>query len=171
MESCTKMSEFGHILDDGEDFSKLRVRNMASNYFSNPVMTKVRSTERGDSMFAARFSASVNKPRYLLCLVEGTHMVVGQKLLLDQINWYSLQTRQIDDEIDCEPFVYQPRGCAPFNSPILLLERTKDMTTYENRELDFRIALIHVDSKSDFEYPDAGTFATALETYQSLLLV
>ncbi len=166
-----KMAEYGVLLNEDNNLDKLGIRTIAKEYFGNPIMTKIKVTDTGDSMYAARVQATLNKPRYLLCLVENGYMPIGSKLKLESIIWYSLQTREIDDDLPCDTFTYTPKNTSPFNAPVVLVERQKEMTIYENKRWAFRVALLHVDKRLEFEYPDAGTFATALETYQALILI
>ena len=165
------MAEYGHILDSQQSFEKMRVRGLAEAYFGNPKLTKVKETDSGDSVFASRVDLVVNEPRYLLCMVAGVSFPLGTERDMSGLEWYSLQTRHIDDDLPCSKFIYSARGGRPFDTRLELIERGESMTTYKNVEFGFRVGLFHTDTKSRYEYPDFGTFATALETYEATLLI
>ena len=165
------MAEYGHTLDPNDSFPRMRVRNLMSNYFGDPELTKVEITDQGNSVYAARVDLVVNVSRYLICICTGIELSIGARVRLSALPWHSLQTRQINDEISCGTFLYTPNGEAPFNSGLVLIERKKKMTLYNNLEFGFRVGLLHRDPRSEYEYPDFGTLATALETYEAMIII
>ena len=166
-----EMAEHGHMLNPQQSFEKMKVRNIVADYFGDPVMAKVKATPSGSAVYAARVDVVVNEPRYVICVEPDNASAIGSITKMSNLEWSSLQTRHIDADLKCPRFVYTARGSRPFDTSLKIIDRGANVSTYVNEELGFRLGLRHTDSKSQYEYPDFGTFATGLETYEASLTI
>lgn len=166
-----KMAEYGTMLDAELTPAKRKIRKLVSDYFGDPVCVKIRNTPGGNSVFACRAAYDLKESRYLLVIAEGEDVPIGTHKKLSDVKWRSFQARELREDIRCPGFQYKGRATEPFNSRLFLNHRESGMTVYDNREFGFQVALLHKDKKSEFEYPDFGTFATAMETFQALVMI
>lgn len=163
------MAQYGYIIDSDLQSDKRDVYAMFSQYFGNPALTKVRD-ERLYSTYAVKLNVYLRENRYLMLITTKDENQIGAMFPFDDIKWEALQTRSTNSEFECGNFTYIPSNKAPFSSRIYLKERQDKRTTYTSKDYPLSACLIHT-GKSKYEYPNLGTLASALESYQTIIKI
>ena len=164
------MAQFGFVLDEDLVLKKRTIYSLFSNYFGDPVMTKIKD-QNVFSMYAARKNVLLRNFNYLIVLTRRDFNQSGTKFNLSQLKWKTLQTRTLDNELACDTFSYIPNAEPPYNSVLKIIKRNPSMSTYSNTDYNFSVGLLRTNSELQFEYPSHGTLASALETYQTIIQI
>ena len=163
------MAHYGYVIDSDLIPAKRKVYNLIVSYFGNPTLTKIKD-ENNCSIYASKVNLLLKETRYLLVSAIKDHHRIGVQFKLSDIKWGMLQTRTTSEEMNCTNFTYMPSGKAPFDTRLFLDERRENLTTYKSKDYPISLCLLHT-SDSKYEYPDLGTLASALETYQTILKI
>lgn len=139
-----------------------------SNYFNNPLMSKVKDVSNY-SMYISKVHCLLRKDyRYIICFVPVDKYNVGNKLHLSDLHWISFQTRTLTETYEELPYhKYKPIRNNFSNIEIKILEKDNSKFTYTCKDLPINITLL-TPNKSSF-YQDKGCIAAALETYNTIL--
>lgn len=155
----------------GEIFSdplKDMTRKYITEYFSNPVMTKVKNIN-SYTMYVVKIHAVLGiEHRYIMVFISKNENEIGSKKSLGELNWISLQTRTLTDEHKVETHSYNPTRYPPLNKNISLIEKNERQYLYSVESFPLSVVLIPK-SKKEQEYNDKGNLIMALETYQTIL--
>lgn len=163
------MAQYGHIIDKDLVPEKRKIYRLLTAYFGNPKLTKIKDTG-SHSMYAAMVDLLIKDFRYLIVLSPKDTYPKGVQFPLSSINWISLQTRTLNNELNCNKFTYIPHNKPPFDTRVHLNKRKEKLATYESRDYKFSLCLLHT-QESLYEYPDLGTLSSALETYQTIIQI
>jgi hypothetical protein len=164
------MTEYGFILDQDLQFEKRNIYELFTNYFGNPLLTKIKD-QSGVSVYAGRAAEMLRDRRYLIVLIDSDKNPLGKRYKLDELPWKCLQTRTNQEEYNCDSFSYMPNTKAPYDTRMLLKERKPTLTSYMNKKYKFSLCLLHTDDTTRYEYGDIGTLHSALETYQTIIQI
>lgn len=139
-------------------------------YFSNPIMTKVKNVDNY-SMYVVKIHAVLTiEYRYIIVFVNKNNHEIGTSKLLEELSWISLQTRTLKDEHKVQTHMYTPRRNTPLNKNISLIRKDEKQYLYKVDSLPISVVLIPKSEKEQ-EYNNNGNLIMALETYQTILTI
>ena len=139
-----------------------------SDYYENLSFVKLKDVEKY-SMYICKVHSLLSKDfRYLIAMTNKDNHPPGYKVKLEEIPWKIFQSRTLPDNHTLPLHNYDSRRGTPLDSKINVIKRTKESTTYLNKEFSLEITLLHVRDR-EYEYPDSGSIVSALETFQTIL--
>lgn len=142
--------------------------SLFDDYFDHPTLTKQRDTETQSVYVTQVKTLLTNVHRYLFVLVPRDVYFVGHTLPLSALKWTSLQTRTSPTLHKCATTSYRPKQHAPFNLPIQMTTKQKNVFTYECPSLPVKVLLLKQETDM-FDYPVSGNLSAALETYNTIV--
>ena len=163
------MSQYGYVIDNDLDFGKREAYQLFVNYFSNPILSKIKD-ENEYTLYGAKIELLLRENRYLLVSSPKDNYDIGKQFNLNDIKWNILQTRTLTEEYDCNSFSYTPSKKHPYNTRIFIDKRYDHMSTYKCKDFNLTTCMLHTDN-TRFQYPDIGYLAGALETYNALFKI
>lgn len=183
------------ILDSGAMNSEMYT--IFAEYFSNPTLVKVKAdSQTGNSVYYAHIRSQTRSGyRYLIVITEPSEYPLGSQMRMVDLEWLSLQTREVPEPIPNVPTVMYD---IPRSSPLAALhvqavKRGKDSTTYipvsPNSEVQGHgskyqpsnvetgvdprafpvVVTMIVTNDEPYQYQERGTVASCLETYQTIV--
>lgn len=163
------MTEYGQVLNPYYDPAKNRIYEVFTNYFDNPVLTKIKDVEQFSMYMAKIFSLVGNLHRYLVLIVNKDSNQVGFKKNMKNFEWISLQTRSLEDVHNIQVHNFHPNVKIPeVKQKIRVRSRDEKQTVYDCDEFPLMVTLLHTRKNYTMQYPDIGNITTALETYQTI---
>jgi hypothetical protein len=140
-----------------------------TKYFSDPVMTKIKDVERYTMYMCKTYCLLSTEYRYIIALVPKDINIIGFKKNLNELRWLSLQTRSLNDNHNLPQHYYVARRGSILDSEIYRIKTEDKASTYKCDRFPITITLLHSKSKND--YQDKGIIITALETYQTIIVI
>ena len=161
------MAQYGQVLDNLYDPSREGVYALFTDYFENPLLTKVKDVETY-SMYAVKIHALLGiENRYIIVFLYKDDNPKGHQDRLENLRWVSLQTRGIPDEYSVTIHSYIPRRTS-IDQKINVTE-IKDRTyVYKVTNIPINITLLPSKNKN-VDYSHSGTVTSALETYNTVV--
>tara|TARA_Y100000389_G_C17240340_1_gene402751 strand:- start:298 stop:744 length:447 start_codon:yes stop_codon:yes gene_type:complete len=143
------------------------IHSIISQYFNNPIMTKIKDENKQSFYFVRVQSQLLNGYRYVIAITEQNNDKIYTRKYLNNISWISLQTRTLKQIYNIPSISYHSDVLD--KHIITILNRTKVYTTYTSK--DFLNIQIHVlvTTSNMYEYPPEATISNALENYQTLI--
>lgn len=156
----------GEILYDYDPL-KEKIYALMTQYFDNPVMTKMRDVNNF-SMYMTRIHTLLGiEFRYIIVFVAKNNEAVGHKERMQNLYWTCLQTLSLDIEHSNLPFhSYRPQRLQELDKDIKLIQKDDKQYVYSVAGLPMKITLLP-NGKS--EYMPSGKVVNALETYQTIV--
>lgn len=151
--------------------SKQQVYRMFTEYYGNPKMTKTEN--KGIySIYMCKIPSLllVNMHKYIIAMVEQDVYMKGTVRPLGDLQWIVFQTRDLPVKYDVSTQSYMPKRMLPYSSRIELRQRTNESCVYTSVEYPIEITLLYNDEESMYNYPEKGTIASALETFQTVVV-
>ena len=159
---------YGEFLD-GYDPEKENLYEMFTEYFKNPVMTKLKNVEKF-SMYISKLYCLLSKEcRYLIVFIPEDNNNIGNKQNLESLRWESLQTRTMTEQYDIQPHGYEPVAKGPLTSKIERVDVDPEASTYMCEKFKIFITLLHTEKNTADTYQPKGTIIAALETYNTIV--
>lgn len=165
------MSRYGEILDSSIDLNKINVYNFFSEYFNNPELVKIKEVNNM-AMFGTRVKSSLLRDRkYIFALVDlrdpSSRLM---KASLSDLQWSSLQTRNIED-------VYSVTTCnyvvnKDFENKEIKLVKINDSKTmyyYTCPSLPSLLVTLLCSKNQTRNYSERGTLNLAIESYNCII--
>ena len=156
--------DYGGTLLDPDIKPNINIHNMLSNYFNNPLMTKLEVKHNQSHYYCKINCKLLNQYRYIIAITLDDNNPIGTKLYLQNINWNSFQTRTLKNNHNIKPISYRSDLLDDYH--LKLLERDDSYTTYICNQLPN--VNIYVINQSQ-PYPSQATFCNAIEQYQTLI--
>lgn len=161
------MAQYGQVLDNFYDPSREGVYTLFTEYFENPLLTKVKNVDKY-SMYAVRIHALLGiENRYVMVFVYQDEHPVGHQERLSTLNWISLQTRDLPDEYKVTMHSYIPRR-TKIDQRISLVQTRERTYIYNVASLPLQITLLPTKNKN-IDYNQSGSVTSALETYNTIV--
>lgn len=185
------------ILDDGAMNSEMY--QIFSEYFSNPVLVKAKADpQTGNSVYYAHIRSQIRSGyRYLVVITEPSEYPLGSRMNLADLEWLSLQTREVPEPIPNVPTVmYDVKQTSPLAAlHVEAVNRTNEATTYipTNPDNDIKghgtkyqpssvntgvdpdlfpiVVTMIVTNDEPMQYQPKGTLASCLETFQTIVTI
>jgi hypothetical protein len=163
------MSRYGTVINDL--YSAHSVREMYSDYFENPVLTKTRNSDVTSVYMVGIQSGFVIDKKYLIAITDRDDSSIGTKKRLIDIPWLSLQTRMIKDSVNCGVYSYSVKKIAPFTDRIVKTTAHEGGTDYYHDKYPNTIITLLNTESNVYPYPSTGTITKALETYKTVVVI
>lgn len=163
------MIKYSNIVDPYLDPEKENVYNLFSIYFNNPIMTKIKDINN-TSMYAVKNRALLGiEYQYIIAFVHQDKFPILHKEELQHLKWISLQTRTLKDDYKVETHFYIPKRLPGLDKKINLISQDDKKYVYET---DYPISITLLPkTKNQYEYTSEGTIVSALETYQTIIMM
>jgi hypothetical protein len=139
-----------------------------TDYFSNPIMTKIKNVHEYSMYLTKIHCLLTNIHRYIIVFVIKDVHSIGIKESLKNLYWKSLHTRGLEDVYNVPLHTYTPRHMKPLSSIINIVTRDKDKSVYKCEDLGLEVILLHKKNQLH-EYNDKGTIISSLETYNTII--
>jgi hypothetical protein len=148
-----------------------KVYNIFTDYFNNPVLTKVND----DNFYSTYASKSGNSmmniyKRYLIVIVLKDNKQLGNKENLSNLKWRSLQTRTFNKEYDTDITNFEHTPSTQPHYEIALKDRGEKYCIYTCLNLPIYVTLLlenWEDKQSTLRYQSKGTLSQAIETWKT----
>lgn len=163
------MSKYGQIINPQYDPEKNYVYEAFSNYYNNPVMTKIKNVENYSMYICKIYALLGNSFRYLIIFVDQDTEVAGKTKFLKDLEWVSLQTRTLEDHHKVPTHKYKIENTPPLNQKINIKNRSENESTYECEIFPLTVTLLHTRKDTMYQYQPTGTITSALETFQTVI--
>jgi hypothetical protein len=161
--------EFGQVINPQYDPSKNSVYEAFTEYFGNPVLTKIKNVDNY-SVYMTRIHAMLgNAFRYLILFVDRDVNMFKTTKNMAELEWISLQTRTLEDRHDLKSHAYNARQMPPLTQKIKIQTQNEQQSTYIAESFPLVVTLLHTRKNNSFQYQPMGTIVSALETFQTII--
>lgn len=144
------------------------IHELIYKYFGNPIMTKMHNNNNESHYYTKINSQLLNKHRYIIAIVPKDTHNQGKRIYLQNLNWFSLQTRSINTNYNV-PKISYPKSNILDKYIIKSYNITDNITSYKSTNIiNIEIHLLHT-TNNKYEYPVEATLTNAIETYQTLI--
>lgn len=161
------MASYGQLINSGFDPVKESVYTLFTEYFENPVMTKIGDVNNFSKYLTKIHALLGVEFRYIIVFVRKNNAKPGSQLSLDRLKWVSLQTRTLSDEHDLSWHAYIPRRLPDLDKKITLVNKDERQYVYTVQDLPLIVTLLP--KSKGLDYNSSGTVVSALETYQTII--
>lgn len=164
------MANYGKLLD-GFSNPKYEIYALISDYYDNPMMTKVK-TEKNFCFYVAKIpTMMLRESRFLIAIIRENNFPIGSTERLSEIPWESFQTRTIEEDWKLKPISYSNKNDQKYQSPITLNRRDYNTDIFYYRSNVYPIEIALLSPKNSLPtYPLEGTLKRALETFQTIIV-
>lgn len=147
------------------------VYDLIISHVGNPLMKKTRTDEKYSIYMVEVASMLLNEKRFFIAISFNDTRPLGSTDYLSNIKWSSFQARTLLDgyslDIPIHNYIVN-RGIAS-SIVIKISSRDKTISTYNAEKCpSISISLIHTKNQ-EYEYPNEGNIASALETFQTII--
>lgn len=145
-----------------------KLMQMVDTYFDYPSMQKVKDQDMTSIYMCRLSSLLLNENRYLVAITTLDEHPVGHLVKLGDLHWKYFQSRTLSGEeyVGITQHSYMTKRDLTW--PVVKIRTTKEYSIYESETYPIHITLLHT-SKDEYEYPLRGTFASCLETFQTII--
>ena len=185
------------VLDGGAMNSEMY--EIFADYFSNPTLVKAKvDPNSGNSIYYAHIRSQTRSGyRYLVLITEPSEYRLGTRMQMADLEWISLQTREVPEPIANVPTVmYDIKRTSPLAAlHVQATNRGREATTYlpttANNEVKghgskyqpsavetgvdprlFPVTVTMIITNDEpYQYQERGTMASCLETYQTIVTI
>ena len=164
------MEKYGKIYDTSHIVNTNEIHSLISDYFDNPVMTKIKNNENQSIYICKINSLLMNKKRYIVASIDKNNNKIGHKEYIENLNWHSFQTRTLDNNYDIEKHGYDS-NFKKLDHPIIIKDRNEKISEYYCEKLNIKIYLLHQKKNNLYEYSDKGNLKAAIETYNTIITI
>lgn len=162
------MLKYGTFIYDYDPVES-EVHNLITEYYKNPVMTKVKVTGE-DEFWAARLhTMMINTFRYIIAITPVSNSKERTTKFLGDIQWTSFQTRTIKEDWKIGAIRFEQPVDKKFAVPLKRTRLEDDITYYSCEKFPGLEVLLLPQRDTLVQYPENGTIARALETYHTVL--
>jgi hypothetical protein len=160
------MSTYGLVIDDEVEHTSLL--DYFDDYFNHPTLYKIKDIDIKFSLYMVKTYCLLNTQcRYIIMIVPFDTNSVNFPLKMRDVDWVSLQTRELSENHKIPSHNYQPSSFLPLNKKIERIEQNESMSTYICKDYPLTIKLLQKKGMNEFQ--SKGTIITALETYQTII--
>ena len=161
--------EFGQVINPEYDPSKNHIYESFTEYFGNPVLTKIKNVNNYSMYMCKIHSMLGNGFRYLILFADRDVDMFGNTKNMVDIEWISLQTRTLEDHHDLKSHTYNARNMHPLTQKITIQTQNENQSTYIAESFPIIVTLLHTRKNNSFQYQPSGTIVSALETFQTII--
>ena len=145
------------------------IYNLISDYYENPTLYKIKDEENNSvSIYGAQLTSFLLNERYYIMCMSNYRQEL--ELKLNDIAWNSFQVRTLEDDkySQLPKIKYRIKKENKYSTPIKIISRNKNLSTYKVDNLPLKISLLHKKGL-EYEYSNEGTIQSALETHETIL--
>lgn len=144
------------------------IRMLLTDYFNNPLMTKVKNDGDSSYYFVKVNTQLLGEKRYIIAITSIDNNPIGKRMYLKSIMWKSLQTRSLKTNYNVESITYYSDLLD--NYYLRVIDRNNSHTTYSSDDIDnINVHLLHIQNNNLYEYPSQATLSGAIEKFQTLI--
>ena len=162
------MAHYGQIINNYNPIKNELYKNI-TNYFNNPVMTKIKDVEKYTMYMTKLYCLLSNNCRYIIVFVNKDNFPKDTTQNLADLEWISLQTRTLPDKYELKSHGYQPKNHPELKKIITRFKKDNKASYYNCEYYPISCTLLHTKTNTTNEYQPKGAIITALETYQTIL--
>ena len=154
---------YGELIGDFKP-ERENVYKYFSEYFNDPIMTKIKDVENL-SMYAAKaYCLTSNTCRYIIVFIKNDNISLGVNKKLIDLKWESFQTRTLDSNVfkNIKTLSYIPEEKGPLLSKIHRKKIDDKSCTYHCEDFPLVITLL-TDNKKNLD-----SIILALETWATI---
>lgn len=148
-----------------------KVYELVISHVGNPLMKKTRVENNYSIYMVEVASMLLNEKRFFIALVLNDQRPLGTTDYLSNIKWASFQSRSLQEAYPLDIPVHNyvvSRGMAS-SIVIMVSSRDRSVTNYTADKISgLVVSLLHTKNQ-EYEYPNEGNIASALETFQTIL--
>lgn len=144
--------------------------NMLNSYYDQPNLQKVKEQD-GTSVYMCRISSLLLKEhRYLVAMASSDTNPMGHIMPLSDITWKYFQARALEGDEYSGILQHTYVTKREMDWPVIKVKSTKEYSVFVDDKGCFpvEITLLHT-SDDEYEYPSRGSFASCLETFQTMM--
>lgn len=157
--------DYGVLIDNG--YNPYEIYPHFVKYFKNPIMTKIKDQDKF-SMWVSKIYGLLSKEhRYLIVFTDIDTNPVSSTQNLENLHWVNLQTRTLNENMNCKVHSYIPSNDTPLRVTIKRETITNASSIYTCDDLPLSIVLFHTAKKDKNTYQNQGTIVAAIETYET----
>jgi hypothetical protein len=162
------MSEYGRMIGD-TNLQNIIIYNFFVYYFDNPKMKKIKSVG-GQTLYACRIPSMLARDRkYVIAIVDDNQsMPRGDTVTLDQIQWYSLQTRTLEEHYDVPLHNYTQKTDDVSSSKIRVVRKTDKLYEYKSEKFETLNVQLIFSKNQTRAFSETGTMKIAIEAFNTL---
>lgn len=168
------MSHLGVYVDQDDELYNPNVEELYrcfSDYFDDPIMTKLKDVN-GCSMYIVRIYALLGiEYRYVIVFITANDKSIGHQERLSKLKWLSLQTRTMTENYEVKFHSYTQKRTTLLEKKISLVKSDEKTYEYNVQDLPLKLILLSTGKSKGAEYNSAGTIISALETYNTVLVL
>jgi hypothetical protein len=151
---------------------KSTMTDYIGSFFSTLAFTRV--DQWGDyTVYAAKIYQNSTSPykRYALVLVHKNHAIgIPATTTIDQINYKSIQTRELDTDYKIKPQKWAAVGNGVADSRLDAIEHTASSTIYKCAVQGYRFEMANNTKKQTiYQHPNILTISTALDRFACVI--
>lgn len=163
------MEKYGQLIDTQYDPSKHYIYKDFSDYFSNPVVTKIKNVHTY-SVYMTRIHSMIGKDyRYLVLFLHHDNDPNGSQKNMAECEWISLQTRTLEDIHNLKHHSYEVKSTPTLSKKIQVTSRNEQHSTYRCDDYPITVTLLHTRKNNKYQYQPIGTLISAIETFQTII--
>jgi len=150
--------------------SSQEIRKSFTDYFENPTLNKIKQANIYSVYMVKIHCLLATTHRYLIVFVNEDFQNIGFKKQLKDLEWVSLQTRNLEENHNTLPSViYTPEKITPLQQEINIVTRDDNQSTYHSNPFNLVITILHDKKNSKYQYQPKGTIVSALQTFQTII--
>lgn len=163
------MAEFGQVINPGYDPTKNHVYESFYEYYQNPILTKIKNVNKFSVYMTKIHSLLGNAYRYLILFVPEDVNNTGTEKRMNDLEWFSLQTRTLEDQHNLKSHSYHVRLTPHLGQKINIQTRDENKSIYTAEKFPLMVTLLHTRKNNSYQYQSIGTIVSALETFQTII--
>ena len=163
------MTQYGQLINPDYDPKKNDVYKAFYDYYSNPLMSKIKNVEIY-SMYMCKIHAMLgNAYRYIIIFVNKDTEDIGYTKYLRDCQWISLQSRTLEEQHKLPSHNYNVKKTPELNQKIYIMERTEKESTYNCELFPLIVTMLNTRKNNMYQYQPTGSIISALETFQTII--
>lgn len=160
------MSKYGQIINDVEE--DILLYKCFTEYFNNPVMTKMDSKE-GKSIYGVKVKGNGVDNKFIIVFINEDNLNMGKTKHLSELYWDSLQTRTLDTTYNVATHNYEIRKYKDLLHTIHKQNTDEKGCSYICESLPLKVKLLNYKNQYH-NYKEKGTLLSAIETYNTIII-
>lgn len=147
-----------------------KFRKVIDEFFQNPFVQKISNQETTSIYVCKIASLLLNEKRYLIAITSLDNTPIGHVTRLLDLEWMYFQSRILEGDEYVSAISHSYIVKNELTWPFTKTKTTKDYSIFVEASGTYpvEITLLHT-SGDEYEYPNSGTLASCLETYQTII--
>lgn len=154
-------------IESGYDPKQEFIYDLFSDYFGNPVMTKLKNINNY-SLYICKVADLGIEFRYIMVFIKQDRSILGHQEKLRSLPWINLQTRTLQEDHNLIKHSYIPTRNDNVNSTINLISKNDTSYIYKCDNIPIQVTLLGK-KKNELDYNPTGRLINAIETYNTII--